>query len=338
MLTGTGSPTARFCYDPPLRYDQPRTWDLTKSVNDILSLTPETWAVSGDDFPTDSPLPPRQLSVATWNVNSVRLRLDQMRQLAKAEAPDILCLQETKVVNGLFPAEAFADLGYAHQAVVGMKSYNGVAILSRLPLHDVQSLTWCGRDDCRHVSASVEMAAPDESADAVHRIELHVFYFPAGGDKPDVEINPKFAHKLAFLREVEQWFMAHRGRRDPMILVGDLNVAPLETDVWDHKKLSRVITHTPVEILHLSRIQASVDWIDVARRFVPPEEPLFTWWSYRQRGDDWREANRGRRLDHIWVTPALEPLLQDFTVVSDTRGWTPPSDHVPVVMTLRSGG
>jgi exodeoxyribonuclease-3 len=287
--------------------------------------------LSVTSLPAPSHDPAAQLTVATWNVNSVRLRLDHIERLSRAEAPDILCLQETKVVNSLFPQQAFADLGYHHQAIAGMKSYNGVAILSRVPLHDVQSRVWCERADCRHLSAKVALAGSEP-------VEIHNFYFPAGGDKPDAEINPKFAHKLAFLREVEQWFLATYSPRDPLVLVGDLNVAPLETDVYDHKKLSRVITHTPVEILHLGRIQASLSWIDVARRFVPPEEFLFTWWSYRQQGANLREANRGRRLDHMWITPALEGALKDFSVVTDARGWDPASDHVPVVMTLSGQG
>jgi exodeoxyribonuclease-3 len=289
-------------------------------VNDLLTT-------SFDSHPAQAPIADR-LTVATWNVNSVRLRLDHMQRLAKAEAPDILCLQETKVVNSLFPHQAFADLGYVHQAITGMKSYNGVAILSRVPLSDVQSLTWCDRDDCRHISAKVALRGYEP-------ITLHNFYFPAGGDKPDAEINPKFAHKLEFLRQVEQWFLAHHSPREPMILVGDLNVAPLANDVYDHKKLSRVITHTPIEILHLGRIQASLGWIDVARRFVPPELPLFTWWSYRQRGEDWRVSNRGRRLDHLWATPALQDALAGFEVVTDARSWDPASDHVPALITVQ---
>lgn len=273
--------------------------------------------------------PPDRLTIASWNVNSVRLRLPQIERLVRGHAPDVLCLQETKVVDSLFPAQALAEMGYPHQVVRGMKSYNGVAIVSRVPLLDPMELSFCGRDDCRHIAAQVPFAGV-----AGGRLELHSLYIPAGGDKPDPDMNPKFAHKLAFLREVEQWFLANRGYHDPLVLVGDFNVAPLETDVWDHKKLSRVITHTPVEIAHLQRLQQSLNWIDCARRFVPPSEPLFTWWSYRQQGDDWRTANRGRRLDHIWATPPLNEALTAFEVVNDARGWEPPSDHAPVILTL----
>ncbi|GAB3438458.1 exodeoxyribonuclease III [Insolitispirillum peregrinum] len=274
---------------------------------------------------------PSVLRIASWNVNSVRLRLPHLERLIRAQDPDVICLQETKVIDALFPAGVLADWGYPHQALSGMKSYNGVAILSRWPLEDVQRVSWCGRDDCRHISARVAFAGSPQGS-----VEVHCLYVPAGGDIPDPEVNPKFAHKLAFLHEVEQWFLARRGYHDAMVLTGDFNVAPLPTDVWDHKKMSRVITHTPVEILHLQRLQDSVRWIDSARTFVPPSEPLFTWWSYRQQGDAWQTSNRGRRLDHLWITEPLAAAQADFEVVRDARGWEPPSDHAPVVLTLRT--
>ncbi len=267
------------------------------------------------------------LTLCTWNVNSVRLRLPQVERLLEERAPDVLCLQETKCQDHLFPTDALAALGYRHQAVHGMKSYNGVAILSRRPLRDVSTPSWGGRDDCRHVVATVD--DPD-----LGPVEIHDLYVPAGGDLPDAEANPKFAHKLRFLTELTEWFLGTRGRRDPAVLVGDLNVAPLPTDVYDHKRLSRVITHTPTEVAHLDRLRTSLDWVDVGRRFVPADQPLYTWWSYRQRGADWRTANRGRRLDHVWTTPVLADRLTAFDVFDAARDWSPPSDHAPVFTTL----
>jgi exodeoxyribonuclease III len=114
-----------------------------------------------------------------------------------------------------------------------------------------------------------------------------------------------------------------------MIMVGDFNVAPLPTDVWSHKQLLKVVSHTPDEVERLERVQASHDWVDVIRRHVPAEEKLFTWWSYRNR--DWRASNRGRRLDHIWTTPALDGAAVSMTVASETRDWKRTSDHVPVI-------
>ncbi|MBZ0324829.1 MAG: exodeoxyribonuclease III, partial [Alphaproteobacteria bacterium] len=112
----------------------------------------------------------------------------------------------------------------------------------------------------------------------------------------------------------------------------DLNVAPLETDVWSHKQLLNVVSHTPVEVDHLDRLQASLGWIDAVRHFIPPENRLYSWWSYRAR--DWSASDRGRRLDHIWVTPDLRETLAGARVLRDVRGWDQPSDHAPVVCDL----
>ncbi len=124
-------------------------------------------------------------------------------------------------------------------------------------------------------------------------------------------------------------------RKDPArkaILVGDLNVAPLESDVWSHRQLLRVVSHTPIEVEHYARIVAAHDWVDAVRRFVPEDEKIFSWWSYRS--PDFEENDRGRRLDHIWVTPALAPKLKGAQILREMRAWRQPSDHVPVVVDI----
>jgi len=261
------------------------------------------------------------LTIATWNVNSIRSRLDHFRRFVELAQPDVICLQETKVVDDLFPHFEIEALGYPHRAVQGMKSYNGVAILSRVPFSDVSSTPWCGREDCRHLSLVLNSG-----------VELHDFYVPAGGDTPDAEKNPKFAHKLQFLDEMTAWSKTIANDGKKRVLLGDLNVAPLETDVWDHKKLARVITHTPIERDRLTGIFEAGSWIDAQRHFVPPEEKLFTWWSYRNQ--NWPEEDKGRRLDHIWVSPALKNDLSSMKVYRDVRCWEKPSDHAPVVLGL----
>jgi len=261
------------------------------------------------------------LRIATWNVNSVRIRLELLARLNETARPDILCLQETKVVDDLFPHTELASLGYVHRHVAGMKSYNGVAILSRRPFADAGGRDWCDKADCRHIHVTLE-----------NGVELHNFYVPAGGDVPDPEANDKFAHKLRFLTDVTAWFKGRARSGPPAILVGDLNVAPLETDVWSHKQLLNVVSHTPVEVDHLDRLQASRGWIDAVRHFIPPENRLYSWWSYRAR--DWSASDRGRRLDHIWVTPDLRETLAGAQVLRDVRGWDQPSDHAPVVCDL----
>ena len=144
---------------------------------------------------------------------------------------------------------------------------------------------------------------------------------PPAATFPTRSLNEKFRHKLDFLEAMEAWFGGMRGKRkNRMILVGDLNVAPLPTDVWSHKQLLKVVSHTPEEVERLERVQASHDFIDVMRRHVPAEEKLFTWWSYRNR--DWRASNRGRRLDHIWTTPALDGAAVSMKVLDEARDWT----------------
>src|SRR5215472_9142394 len=139
------------------------------------------------------------LTLATWNINSVRRRLDLVRRFIAEAAPDVLCLQETKAPDEQFPREAFAALGYTHTLIHGMKGYNGVAVLSRVPLALTGTQSWCARKDCRHAIATLPGG-----------IELHNLYIPAGGDIPDPVQNPKFAHKLQFLDELKAWFAAER--------------------------------------------------------------------------------------------------------------------------------
>jgi len=258
--------------------------------------------------------------VVSWNVNSVRLRLDSVARLTEETAPDVLCLQEIKVSDALFPHNDIAALGYAHQAVYGQKGYHGVAILSRLPFDRPTRREWWGKAESRHLSVRLP-----------GNIVLHNFYVPAGGDIPDADENPKFAHKLGFLDEVSAWF---RDTRQParQILLGDLNIAPLESDVWSHKKLLHIVSHTPIEVEKLGILAASRKWVDAVRRFIPPDEKLYSWWSYRAR--DWEAADRGRRLDHIWVSPKLAPALSDAHILRRVRGWTKPSDHAPVIVDL----
>ena len=260
------------------------------------------------------------MKLATWNINSVRLRLPLLLKLMQEHAPDVICLQETKTPDEHFPSEPIAQAGYVHQHFHGMKGYNGVAILSRIPFEKAEIHHRVGREDCRHIAATFP------------KFQLHNLYIPAGGDEPDPEMNDKFAHKLAFVDEMTRWFKDTYTPDTPLISVGDYNIAPYENDVWSHKQLLKVVSHTPIEVEKLKAMRESLDWMDTARHFVPEDEKCYTWWSYRNR--DWKKSNRGRRLDHIWVTRPLEAALEKQDILTHARDWEKPSDHVPVIVTF----
>lgn len=260
------------------------------------------------------------VKLTSWNVNSVRLRLPQIEQFLEQENPDVLCLQEIKCLEDQFPAQAFAKAGYPFQAICGQKGMHGVAVVSKLPLTKLDQPDFCPKKEAR--TQVVQIAG----------FELYNLYIPAGGDEPDSNINPKFAHKLEFLRRLEQFFSTRNDQKTAQaILVGDLNIAPGEFDVWSHRQLLRVVSHTPVEVAALKAVQESFAFQDMARICIPEPEPLFTWWSYRSK--DWRKNNRGRRLDHIWLSVALAKKTKStFKVHSACRSWERPSDHAPITL------
>ncbi|MFI0396333.1 exodeoxyribonuclease III [Paracoccus jiaweipingae] len=253
-------------------------------------------------------------TLATWNINSVRLRQALVSRLMTEEAPDILCLQECKSPVDKIPVEAFRALGYTHMVARGQKGYNGVAILSRLPLRDAGERDYAGLGHARHVVAELE-----------NGVRIHNFYIPAGGDIPDREQNLKFGQKLDFLTEMRDVF--HVERPEKTIIVGDFNIAPREDDVWSHKQLLKVVSHTPVEVEHLAQVQDSANWVDITRKDIPDGQ-LYSWWSYRAR--DWDAADKGRRLDHIWATPDIASAGHASRILRPVRGWEQPSDHAPV--------
>ena len=253
-------------------------------------------------------------TLATWNINSVRLREGLVCKLLAEDAPDVLCLQECKSPVDKIPLEGFAGLGYRHIVARGQKGYNGVAILSKLPLEDMGEMDFAGLGHARHVAARLE-----------NGVVIHNCYVPAGGDVPDREVNEKFGQKLDYLTEMRDWF--HGTRPERSILVGDLNIAPREDDVWNHKQLLKIVSHTPVEVEHLDQVQEAGSWVDVTRADIP-EGLLYSWWSYRAA--DWNAADKGRRLDHIWATQDIAGSGHSSRILRDARGWQQPSDHAPV--------
>ena len=257
-------------------------------------------------------------TLATWNINSVRLREGLVGLLMAEAAPDVLCLQECKSPVALMPLEAFAALGYPHAVARGQKGYNGVAILSRRPIRDAGERDFAGLGHARHVSAEME-----------NGVVIHNVYVPAGGDVPDRSVNPKFGQKLDYLTHMRDHFRAERPER--AILVGDLNVAPREDDVWSHRALLGVVSHTPVEVEHFGDAMDAGGWVDVTRADLP-RGPLFSWWSYRAA--DWDAADKGRRLDHVWASRDIAGAASGSRILRHVRGWEKPSDHAPVLATF----
>lgn len=264
------------------------------------------------------------IKLATWNINSVRLRLPLVEQFLAEHQPDILCLQEIKCTNDQFPAKAFAARGYVHQAVHGQKAYHGVATISKVPLTEIDTKAFCNIPDSRHVSAVFELnGAP---------VRVHNFYIPAGGDEPNPDINPKFRHKLDFLSELKDWFDTDEFVNGHVI-VGDFNIAPHEMDVWSHKQLLKVVSHTPVETEALDDLLNRRPWVDLVRKHIDYDQRIYSWWSYRAK--DWATSDRGRRLDHIWATPDVAQSSTGSQILRDWRGMSEkPSDHVPVISVL----
>lgn len=265
-----------------------------------------------------------RLSLATWNINSVRLRIDRVVAFLKREKPDVLCLQEIKCLDDQFPRKAFEAAGYKHIHLSGQKGMHGVAIVSKQPIKPLETPGLCRHGHAR--CAAVEVAG----------FELQNLYVPAGADIPDPELNDKFAHKLDFIERMHDFYAARAAKRSalPLLVAGDINIAPDENDVWSHKQLLNVVSHTPVETDGLKRILADGKLTDIARAKHPANEKLYTWWSYRAA--DWKVSNRGRRLDHWWSDKRATPLVDigSYKIHPEERGGEKPSDHVPVTVSV----
>ena len=262
-----------------------------------------------------------RLRLTTWNVNSVRLRAEQVARFVDEQAPDVLCMQEIKCQEAEFPRAAFEAAGLPHIKIAGQKGWHGVAIASRYPIEDVAPLDVCREGHARCVSGKVA------------GVEVQNFYIPAGGDIPDRKLNPKFDHKMDFYERLTAE-MKTRDRQRPLVLAGDFNIAPGENDVWNHRFMSKVVSHTPGEVETLYRLQDAGGFADVVRDQIPDPVKLASWWSYRAK--DFRKSNRGLRLDHLWTSPGLTPaVVKGSARILDTvREWERPSDHAPVVMDL----
>lgn len=259
------------------------------------------------------------MRIATWNVNSIRPRLDQLLTWLDEADIDVACLQETKVVDADFPAEPLREAGYVHQALHGQKTYNGVAILSRHPLEDVAVNFLDGEPDAqtRIVRATV---------DGVRIIDVYV---PNGAPLG----SEKFKYKLDWLSRLTAELHDHADPQQELLLCGDLNIAPGDADVHDPFEAEGKILFTPLE---REAFQALLGWglVDSWRK-KNPFGAEYSWWDYRNNGFRY---NHGFRIDHILVTKPLMRRVRKVEIDRTPRGWDRPSDHTPVVVTLRPRG
>ncbi len=265
-----------------------------------------------------------KLKIATWNVNSIRIRLNSLQKLCEVANPDIVCIQEVKAKDEDFPYDDIKKMGFEHIAVYGQPSYNGVAILSKIPLKNVKKIDWVGKSDARHIQATV-----------LDDIEINCMYMPAGGDIPDPIENLSFAHKLAFFDDMSDFFEQNFDKisKRKMIMLGDFNVAPTEFDVWNHKLLLKEVSHTPIEMERMERLLKSLDFVNAVRKIYPYPQKVYSWWSYRN--PNWQTNDKGRLLDHIWTTQTLFDEIEGIDILKEIRACERPSDHVPVMMTLK---
>ena len=267
------------------------------------------------------------LTVTTWNINSVRLRIGLVARFVKAARPDVLCLQETKCPDDAFPLKRFRRLGYHHVALNGQKGYHGVAVLSRVPFEAVAIDNYCGKTDCRHVAVTL-----GEKAGLRDPVTLHNFYVPAGGDEPDPAVNPKFAHKLSFLDELHAMEKLRPAAGERAILVGDLNVAPLEHDVWSHKQMLKWC-RTRRSVREAHRIP-KVGGGSIRCASSRPSRRSSTRGGASRDGQ--LKTPTAAAASTTLVSPQLGDRVARIDIARAARGWERPSDHVPVTATVET--
>lgn len=257
----------------------------------------------------------RSFSVVTWNVNSIRARLDHLCRWVDENRPDALCLQETKVQDEDFPLEPLADLGY-QVAFCGQKTYNGVAILSPHPIESVRmGFTGANDDPQQRLIAAT-----------INGVRVVNTYVPQGGEAD----SEKFAYKLGFLADLKKYFEEFHTPTEPLVWVGDFNIAPDPADVFSVEEMEGVPGFHPLEHKALDTLK-NWGFTDRFRTFETGEEH-FSWWDYR--GGSFRR-NRGLRIDHIWATAPLAETKGTCWIDKEERSKEKPSDHAPVVATFR---
>ena len=262
------------------------------------------------------------MRIATWNVNSVRTRLDQVVAWLQQERPEVLCLQETKVTDELFPRAAFEALGY--QVVIsGQKAYNGVALLSLLPLDDVQvGFEALLPDDPEAPGLSEQKRVISALVDGVRVLNLYV---PNGSSLS----SEKYAYKLEWLACLQRYLAVQETQGDPLCMVGDFNIGPEDRDLSDPKRQTGGIMASQAEREALQLVLG--DRLSDVFRVFESDTGHWSWWDYRSGAWD---RDKGWRIDHIYLTDDLLGCATGCLIHKATRGNEQPSDHAPVVVNL----
>ena len=262
------------------------------------------------------------MRIASWNVNSVRTRLEQVLAWLEQEQPDLLCLQETKVADELFPHAAFEQIGY-HCAISGQKAYNGVAILSRLPLEDVQiGFEALLPGDADAVRLSEQKRVISALVDGVRVLNLYV---PNGS----ALTSDKYAYKLEWLACLQRYLAVQEQQGDPLCMLGDFNIGPEARDLPDPDRQSGGIMASEPERQALAA--ALGDRLQDAFRLFEPERGHWSWWDYRSGAWD---RDQGWRIDHIYLCEQLLACATGCVIHKRTRANLQPSDHAPVLVNL----
>jgi len=262
------------------------------------------------------------MRIATWNVNSVRSRLDQLTAWLAAEQPEVVCLQETKVTDDLFPHDALARLGYSC-VVSGQKTYNGVAILSRLPLEDVRvGFDAVLTDDPEAAALSEQKRVISARVEGLRILDLYV---PNGSSTS----SDKYTYKLEWLACLRRYVDAQQAEGEPLVMVGDFNIAPEDRDLHDPERLSGGIMASDPERQALRAVLG--ERLHDAFRVFEPAAGHWSWWDYRTGA--W-ERDRGWRIDHIYLDSPLLGCATGCVIARQLRGNPQPSDHAPVLVSL----
>jgi exodeoxyribonuclease-3 len=258
------------------------------------------------------------MKITTWNVNSLTARLQHVLDWLAANPVDVLCLQELKLTDDKFPLDAIRAAGYEHCAVFGQKTYNGVAILSRVAVRDVvKNIAGFEDEHSRVITATVDSPGGE--------LRIVNGYF-VNGQAPGSE---KFGYKMNWLGGLHAGLGAELASHPNLVLLGDFNIAPEDRDSYDPEGLRETIHHTTEERGHFRKL-LELGLCDSFRLFEQPEKS-YSWWDYRMLG---YQKNRGLRIDHILVSQPLQAAVKACTIDRTPRKWEKPSDHAPVTIEL----